>query len=86
MSINHLIFKENKVKYDLHVSHTNTEKLSLKLNNQDTIDFHSLGSVGVPGYKKTRRAPRPEIVGRFVAAGPHEHRDSVDSHYVGGKV
>ena len=49
MSINHLIFDQNKVKYDLHVNHTNTEKLSLKINNQDTIDFHSLGSVGVPG-------------------------------------
>jgi len=49
MSINHLIFEECKPKYDLHVNHTNTEKLSLKLNEVDTIDFHSLGSVGVPG-------------------------------------
>lgn len=49
MSINHLIHDQNQVKYDLHVNHTNTEKLSLKLNEVDTIDFHSLGSVGVPG-------------------------------------
>lgn len=31
------------------VPNTNTEKLSLKLNQSDTIDFHSLGSVGVAG-------------------------------------
>lgn len=49
MSINHIIFPECTPKYDLHVNHTNTEKLSLKLNEVDTIDFHSLGSVGVPG-------------------------------------
>ena len=49
MSINHLIYAENKVKYDLHVKHTNTQKLSLQVNDVDTIDFHSLGSQGVAG-------------------------------------
>ena len=49
MSINHLIFEECTPKYDVHINHTNTKKLSLKLNEVETIDFHSLGSVGVPG-------------------------------------
>jgi hypothetical protein len=49
MSINHLIHAEMNPKYNIYASHTNTEKLSLKLNEVDTIDFHSLGSVGVPG-------------------------------------
>lgn len=49
MSINHLIHAGNKVKYDLHVNHTNTEKLSLKVNDVETIDFHSLGTQGVAG-------------------------------------